>query len=66
MSEGASVRAEREGEGEGEGDTHLLRTVIANFVLECILRAFIPPDRNGSVKGPEKVSRSYRRHSQRS
>ena len=37
--------------------THLLRTIIANFDVECILRAkntSIKPDRNGSVKRPEK------------
>ena len=37
--------------------THLLRTVIANFDVERILRAKntpITPDRNGSVKRPEK------------
>ena len=38
--------------------THLLRTVIANFVVECILRAkTIPfkPDMSRSLKRPEKT-----------
>ena len=41
--------------------SHLLGIVIANFVAECIFRALpltfqITPDRNGSVKRPDKVS----------
>ena len=41
--------------------THLLRTIFANSEVECILRAKNTPsipDRNGSVKRPEKVSKS--------
>ena len=47
--------------------THMLRMVIANFVVECILRAQntpITPDRHGSTKRPDQVSKSYHRHSQ--
>ena len=38
--------------------THLLRTIFANSDVECIVH-----DRSGSVKRPEKVSKSFHRHS---
>ena len=44
---------------------HLLRIVIAIFVVECISRAkTLQSHRNGSAKRPETISRSYHYHSQ--
>ena len=47
--------------------THLLRTIFANSDVKCIVRAktiqLYIPNRNGSVKRPEKVSKSFHRHS---
>ena len=53
--------------GEHTQKSEHLRTVIAKFVVECILRAkiqFLKPDRSRSLKGPEKKGGSYHRHSQ--